>query len=197
MQTPVSVESGRRFCMHGPIDVFRLRQSRIHKPNSNAPRFLVNDNPPNANAWPYSQGGVVLQTQIAADNNSGSSVWCRWPHQRQPQQPNLAATVVASSLRDSTSLRSALKKNFKKGTINVRALDRRAMIWVRRLNSVITATRDAFRTQDILSHRDLLMGSRIHNKRLLMDPRGVPTRALELGRQPLEDPIRVQSSLRG
>ena len=30
-------------------------------------------------------GAVVLQTQIAADKQLLLSVWCRWPHQRQPQ----------------------------------------------------------------------------------------------------------------
>ena len=60
-------------------------------------------------------------------------VWCRWPHQRQPQQPNLAAPLKHRRFATHQDCKVPLKKTSRKrGTISVRALDRWAMIWVRR-----------------------------------------------------------------
>ena len=60
-------------------------------------------------------------------------VWCRWPHQRQPQQPNLAAPLKHRRFATHQACGLPLEKNpEKRGKISVRALDRWAMICVRR-----------------------------------------------------------------
>jgi hypothetical protein len=73
---------------------------------------------------------VGMPWQKAA-GRSPICVWCRWPHQRQPQQPNLAAPLKHRRFATQHDCEVPLKKTSRKrGTINVRALDMRAMICV-------------------------------------------------------------------
>ena len=58
-------------------------------------------------------------------------VWCRWPHQRQPQQPNLTAPLKHRRFATHQVGEVPLQKTSRKrGSISVRALDMRAMICV-------------------------------------------------------------------